>query len=145
MMAYSKILFPVDLTKESRVVAEHVATMVDKFGSELHIVHVIARFKGPTFSSVSDVMDQIKDNALKEIDAFAAAHFPNVTGVKSKILIGHSGRQILNYIERQNISLVVMGTHGRSGLGTAFFGSVAQRVVQNAKVPVLTVHPVRET
>lgn len=142
MITYPRILFPVDLSKQSRVVAKHVAAMMDKFGSELHIIHVIARFESPTFSSVSDVMDQIKDNALKEIDAFSAAHFPNVTQIKSKVLIGHSGRQILSYIEKQNISLVVMGTHGRSGLGTVFFGSVAQRVVQNAKVPVMTVHPV---
>ncbi len=142
MMTYPKILFPVDLSKQSQAVAKHVATMVDKFGSELHMVYVIARFEGPTFASVNDVMDEVKANALKEIDAFSTAHFPHVTQLKSKVLIGHSGRQILNYIEKQNISLVIMGTHGRSGLGTTFFGSVAQRVVQNAKVPVLTVHPV---
>jgi len=145
MMIYPRILFPVDFTKESQVVAEHVATMVDKFGSELHIIHVITDFKSPTFASISDVMVQIKHNALKEIVAFAAEHFPHITQVKSKVLTGHSGRQILRYIENHDISLVIMGTHGRSGLGTAFFGSVAQRVVQSAKVPVLTVHPVRET
>ena len=144
MITYPRILFPVDLTKESRVVAEHVATMVDKFGSELHMVHVITDFKSPTFASISDVMVQIKQNALKEIDAFAAAQFPHVAQMKTKVLVGHSGRRILRYIENNDISLVVMGTHGRSGLGTAFFGSVAQRVVQSAKVPVLTVHPVRE-
>lgn len=144
MITYPKILFPVDLSKQSRVVAEHAAVMVDKFGSELHLVHVIARYEGPTFSSVSDVIDQIKNNVHKEIESFASARFPNVARVKTSVLVGHSGRQILNYIDRHNISLVVMGTHGRSGLGTVFFGSVAQRVVQNAKVPVLTVHPVRE-
>jgi nucleotide-binding universal stress UspA family protein len=63
--------------------------------------------------------------------------------MKTKVLVGHSGRRILRYIENHDISLVVMGTHGRSGLGTVFFGSVAQRVVQSAKVPVLTVHPAR--
>ena len=142
MMTYPRILFPVDLTVESQVIAEHVATMVDKFDAELHMVHVIANFKSPTFASISDVRDQIKANAQKEIDEFAAVNFPHVTQTKTKVLTGHSGRQILSYMEKQNISLVVMGTHGRSGLGTAFFGSVAQRVVQNAKVPVLTVHPV---
>lgn len=143
MLNYPKILFPVDLSEESRVVAEHVATFVDKFNSDLHLVHVLANFKSPTFASVSDVMNQIKQHALDELDAFAAAQFPHVAQIKTRILVGHSGRQILRYLEKQDISLVVMGTHGRSGLGTAFFGSVAQRVVQSAKVPVLTVHPVR--
>lgn len=142
MVTYPKILFPVDLSKQSEVVADHAGTMVEKFGAELHLVHVIARYEGPTFSSVTDVIDQIKDNANKEMDEFAAAHFPSVKQVKTSVLIGHSGRQILNYIEKHDISLVVMGTHGRSGLGAAFFGSVAQRVVQSAKIPVLTVHPV---
>ncbi len=145
MITYPRILFPVDLSEQSRVVADHVATMVDKFQSELHLVHVIARYEGPTFSSVTDVMDQIKENALKELDAFAAAHFAHIEEVEKHVLMGHSGRQILNYMDKHKISLVVMGTHGRSGLGAAFFGSVAQRVVQNAKVPVLTVHPVRES
>jgi nucleotide-binding universal stress UspA family protein len=145
MMTYPRILFPVDLSKQSQVVAEHVAAMVDKFDAELHMVHVIVNFKSPTFASVSDVMDEIKHNAEKELDEFAASHFPHVRLTKTKVLTGHSGRRILSYMEKQNISLVVMGTHGRSGLGTAFFGSVAQRVVQSAKVPVLTVHPVSET
>ena len=144
MKTYPRILFPVDLTQESEVVADHVATMVDKFGAELHMVHVIVNFKSPTFASVSDVMDEIKKNAMGELDEFAASHFPSVAQKITKVLTGHSGRQILRYIEKENISLVIMGTHGRSGLGTAFFGSVAQRVVQSAKVPVLTVHPVRE-
>ena len=144
MIDYHRILFPVDLSEESQVVAEHVATMVHKFGSELHLVHVIVDFKSSTFASISDVMDQVKHNALKEIDAFAAAHFPHVTQMKTKVLVGHTSRRILRYIEKHDISLVVMGTHGRSGLGAAFFGSVAQRVVQSARVPVLTVHPVRE-
>jgi nucleotide-binding universal stress UspA family protein len=40
------------------------------------------------------------------------------------------------------MNLIIMGTHGRSGLGVVFFGSVAQRVVQASTIPVLTVHPV---
>ncbi len=143
MITYPRVLFPVDLSNQSRVVAEHAATMVDKFGSELFLVHVIARYEGPTFSSVSDVIDQIKHNVLQEMDEFANTYFPNVKKLQSHVLIGHTGRQILNYIEKHDISLVVMGTHGRSGLGAVFFGSVAQRVVQSAKIPVLTVHPVK--
>jgi nucleotide-binding universal stress UspA family protein len=142
MISYPRILFPLDLSKESHVVAEHVAAMAATFGSELHIVNVVPRYEGPTFSSVENVMDQIKDNVLKEIDKFIAKHFPDVKQVEKNLLVGHSGRQILRYIEKENISMVVMGTHGRSGLGAVFFGSVAQRVVQSAKVPVMTVHPV---
>ena len=145
MTTYPRILFPVDLSEQSKVVAEHVATMVNQFDSELHLVHVIARYGGPTLASVTEVMDQIKRNARKEVDDFAAAHFPHVKQVEKHVLVGHSGRQILDYMDKHDISLVIMGTHGRSGLGSAFFGSVAQRVVQSAKVPVLTVHPVRKS
>ncbi len=144
MINYPRILFPVDLSKQSRVVAEHAAVMVEKFQAELHLIHVIARYEGPTFSSVSDIIDQIKENVTKELDAFARDHFPDVSPLETHVLVGHTGRQVLNYIEKHRISMVVMGTHGRSGLGNVFFGSVAQRVVQNAKVPVLTVHPVKE-
>ena len=144
MITYPKILFPLDLSKESHVVADHVAAMVGKFDAELHIVNVVPRYEGPTFASVGDVMDQIKHNVLQEIDKFTAEHFSDVKQVITNVLVGHTGRQILNYIKNENISLVVMGTHGKSGLGRVFFGSVAQRVVQSSKVPVMSVHPVRE-
>ena len=141
MVEYAKILFPVDLTEQSRVVAEHAATMVEKFGAELHLVHVIPRYEGPTFSSVRDLIDEIKHDVLNELKKVTAAFFFSADNVQEHVLVGHTGRQILNYIEKHDISMVVMGTHGRSGLGNVFFGSVAQRVVQNAKIPILTVHP----
>ncbi len=76
MITYPRILFPVDLSKQSQVVAEHVATMVDKFDSELHMVHVIVNFKSPTFASVSDVMDEIKHNALRSLMHLRPRIFP---------------------------------------------------------------------
>lgn len=144
MITYPKILFPLDLSPESHVIAEHVASMVGKFGAELHIVNVVPRYEGPAFSSMDDVRSEIKHNVLQEIAKFTEKHFSQVESVEAKVLTGHNGRQILAYIDKHDISLVVMGTHGRSGLGSVFFGSVAQRVVQSAKVPVMTVHPMRQ-
>ena len=62
-----------------------------------------------------------------------------VKNVVSKVVTGAPAEQIIRRARRWPADLIVMGTHGRSGLGRAFMGSVAERVLQRAACPVLTV------
>ena len=66
--------------------------------------------------------------------------FPNH---ESKVVIGDPADQILKFVDEQGIDLIIMGTHGRKGLGLTLMGSVADHVIKNAAVPVLTVNPFR--
>ncbi len=143
MIEYRKILFPLDLSEAAPVVAEHVASVVSNYGAELHVLNVLPTYDGGTFISYQEVMREIVSNTQKAVEEFCRQHFPGLTGVVIKVAQGHTGRQILKYAREQKIELIIMGTHGRSGLGQMFFGSVAQRVVQSSPIPVLTVHPVR--
>ncbi len=58
-----------------------------------------------------------------------------------KILIGDAASEIIRYAQEEKIDLIIMGTHGRKGLEKALFGSVAEKVVKNSPVPVLTINP----
>jgi len=58
-----------------------------------------------------------------------------------KVVAGDPSEEILRYIQEEGIDLVVMGTHGRKGLDKVIFGSVAERVVKSAPVPVMVVNP----
>ena len=57
------------------------------------------------------------------------------------IILGDAAEEVLNYVQSEGIDLVIMGTHGRKGLEHIIFGSVAERVVKQSPVPVLTVNP----
>lgn len=142
MVGYRRIMFPLDLSPAAPAVARHVATMAAKFAAEVHVVYVVPFYEGPTFASYERVMDEIKQTATQTMDEFTAKHLQEVKQLKTRVLVGHTGRQLLDYAAQNDISLIIMGTHGRSGVGRLFFGSVAQRVVQSSPVPVMTVHPV---
>ena len=140
MVKYAKILFPLDFSASAPIVAEHVAAMAVSFGSEIHVVHVIPGYEHHAFASYGRVMEEIKAGARKALDEFIGKHFGGMTAHAS-VLSGHTGRRLLEYIDKNDISLVVMGTHGRSELGKLIFGSVAQRVVQSSPAPVITINP----
>ena len=67
-----------------------------------------------------------------------SANFP---GTKTAVVAGDAAEKIIEYIEDQNIDLVIMGTHGRKGMDKIIFGSVAERVVKTSPVPVMVVNP----
>jgi nucleotide-binding universal stress UspA family protein len=142
MINYSKILFPLDLSRVAPVIAKHVATMVEKHDAELHVLNVVPTYDGPTFASYNIVMDEIKENTQAAMEKFCQENFPGLKNIVIHVSVGHTGRQVLKYADNKGMDLIIMGTHGRSGLGVVFFGSVAQRVVQASTIPVLTVHPV---
>ena len=140
MESYPKILFPVDLNESAYIVAGHAASMAEKFNAELHVLHVIPTYEHHAFPSYEKVMQEIKDRACGALDEFVGKYLQGLK-VHTDIVHGHTGRQILEYAQKHGMSMIVMGTHGRTEIGQLFFGSVAQRVVQNATIPVLTVNP----
>lgn len=80
-------------------------------------------------------------NAEKEVHKFCQQHLEELPGLKTNVVIGHPAEEIINYINNENISIVVIGTHGKSGLDRAIFGSVADRMFRFSPVPVLSVNP----
>ena len=141
MVNFAKILFPLDFSPAAPLVARHVAAMADKFQAELHVIHVIPTYDRHAFASYGKVMDEIKQRTGGELNKFVAEHLKDIRA-KTEVVSGHTGRQILEYANKQNISLIIMGTHGRSEISQLIFGSVAQRVVQSATIPVMTINPV---
>ena len=74
------------------------------------------------------------------MESFVAENFVGVEA-KGQVLIGYAAEEILNRAREEKVDLIVMGTHGRKGIDRILFGSVAEKVVKNADMPVLTVRP----
>ena len=150
MLEFKKILFPTDLTDVSKKIAPYVFALADKFDSEIHLLFVARYLKDfdrvyVPIPSIDKFESEIMDGAKQKIKEFSQDFFKGCRLCTEKVVAGDAAEEIVNYIESEGMDLVVMGTHGRKGLDSILFGSVAKNVVKMATVPVLTVNPYRVT
>lgn len=140
---YDRVLLATDGSEPSVAAAEHAVDVAGTYGAALHAVFVVDTGTGALTVSKNEVRDALRDlgretgaDALRDVDARAeAASVELVTDV----LEGRPDERILGYVDENGVDLVVMGTHGRTGIERRLTGSVAERVVREAPVPVVTV------
>ncbi len=144
-----RILFPTDFSACAEGAYRHAAWLADRFGAELHVLHVVESDDAPVRDwpesagtghlrlSLADVAEQLG------LPAPADAHDPtDVVEVVETEVVGPSAPEaILDYAHDEEVGLIVMGTHGRRGWQRSLLGSVAEQVLRKAPCPVLTVRP----
>jgi len=142
MDGYKKILFPTDLSEESKAIAKHVKLMAEKFGSEITVIFVAN--VGPYYSSLevptaglANFEAEVITTAETQIVTFAEEVFKGIT-TKTKVFAGNPADEIVEYAEKNGNDLIIMG-HSRAGLERVLLGSVAHRVVKLSTVPVMVV------
>ena len=150
-MTLRKILVPVDYSDCSRAALVYAADIARALGAELDVVHVWDR---PPYVSevevrhpdgaVRSLVDMIREGAAREMEAFVAlAKLPPDVRFERRLSSGNPAARILSELELGRHDLVIVGTHGRTGLRHVLLGSVAEKLVRLSPVPVLTVrHPV---
>ncbi|GAM11689.1 universal stress protein [Geobacter sp. OR-1] len=144
MQNFDKILLAVDFSDSSMNACEYALALATKFGSKLIIVHVINEpvdLRGFYVPHISfDRLEQeIEEGARKMMDKFVANSLGGFANFETLILSGIPYEEILKKSEEEHADLIVLGTHGRTGIDHLLFGSTAERVVRTAKCPVLTV------
>jgi nucleotide-binding universal stress UspA family protein len=146
---YQRILFPIDLTESSEKLVPHVLTMTEQFNSQLHVLYVVRVFQYFTNiyvpnPSIDLFETELIEGAHKKMEEFMGTHFSRYDNTLSEVILGDPSDAILNYNREHDIDMVIMGTHGRKGLDRVIFGSVAERVIKWARVPVLVINPFSE-
>jgi nucleotide-binding universal stress UspA family protein len=147
--ALNRILVPVDFSAHSEKALRFAATLANKFGARLSLLHVI---EDPFVTGAwqSEAFIPNIPELLNDLTKAAEAHLHDLKKdlaahgfvVETAVIIGKPSRAIVEHAATGHFDMIVMGTHGRSGLQHALMGSVAERVVQKAPCAVLTV---RET
>jgi nucleotide-binding universal stress UspA family protein len=143
---WKKICCPVDFSDASRAALEVAADVARRTQGSLTLLHAypVPGFTFPDGSVVASarMMQELAEQAAKhlgewgrEAEALGAPRVETVTAV------GEPAVEILDHAAKHGIDLLVLGTHGRSGLEHALLGSVTERVVRKARCHVLTVHP----
>lgn len=144
MIRIQKILAAVDFSAHSAVVLRYAGELARVFDAEVIVMHVIA--KADALSQIPPVGEGYfppnfeelqREAAQKAVDkAIAAA---GLTRTRVEIVAGNPFLEIVQLADRENIDLIIIGTHGRGAVAHMLLGSVAEKVVRKAPCPVLTV------
>lgn len=136
---YERILLPTDGSDLANQAFEHALDLAETYDAELHFVYAV---DVPT--EVGDIDASMVRRELENVGEEASeslAHRAEEAGldVTTELLRGRPHEAILNYADENDVDLIVMATHGRSGLDRYLLGSVTEKVVRLSDVPVLTV------
>ncbi len=146
---WKRICCPIDFSQASRAAMEVAADLARRFGAELVLLHAypIPGYTFPDGSVVASpkMMQDLAEQAQRHLDEWRVeaerlAGTPRVVVDKA---IGEPAAEIVSFAKGRGVDLLVLGTHGRTGLEHALMGSIAERVVRRAHCPVLTVRPPR--
>lgn len=153
-MGIHKILVPIDFSTCSRQALAHAVELSERyFGAWIDVLHVWEppRFVGADtpvlgLGKTATTIEQIaRVETMKEMDALLAEHTLKGIVVFNRLHeCGDIVPTILETARRGKYDLVVMGTHGRTGMAHDYIGSVAEKIVRRAPCPVLTFHERRE-
>jgi nucleotide-binding universal stress UspA family protein len=141
---WKRICCPIDFSDASRAAMEVAADLAKRFGAELVLLHAypIPGYTFPDGSAVasSRMLQELADEAARHLEEWRQlAVKAGAKRVVVETAVGDPAGEIVRLAQETKADLVVMGTHGRTGIEHALMGSIAERVVRRAKCPVLTV------
>lgn len=143
MAQIQHIVFATDYSEGSARACDMTRFLLHTTGARLTVLHVIAELVDPhrrllPHTLANTFAQEVERCAVHDMNAFCQAHFPGIT-VTTEIVIGRPHEQINLFAKANDVDLIVMGTHGRTGLEKLFVGSTAEKVVRTASVPVMTI------
>ncbi|SBW03542.1 putative UspA domain protein [uncultured delta proteobacterium] len=149
MKTIKKIICPVDVYDFQPEAAEYAATLAKALDARIFVMHVMEPVPTPYVGegytvSMSDHKkneERVKQEAEEKL-AEIIARFGGDCQVDGEVILGRAADKILQVSEERAGDMVIMASHGRSFWGRAIHGSVTNRVIANAKIPVLVINPV---
>jgi universal stress protein A len=145
----NRILVPVDFSAHSQKAVRYATTLANKFGARVSLIHVVedpfvtGAWQSEAFiPTIPELLNELLTAAQTQLAALKKDLAAHGFVVETNVITGRPAQAIVEHAAAGHFDLIVMGTHGRTGLSHALLGSVAERVVQKAPCGVLTV---RET
>jgi nucleotide-binding universal stress UspA family protein len=150
MVQIRRILVPVDFCECSQIALDYAAFLASRFGAAVDVLHV---WEAPLYAS-PETMVYLGNNVTQTLSDFARTQGgklmeellaklerrPGIGHVQGRLEAGRPFHVIVSIAQEGAYDLIVMGTHGRTGLSRLVSGSVAERVVRLAPCPVVTMH-----
>lgn len=149
MLSFDKILCPLDFSEHSLKALHAAKEMAARFQSTLILLHVNSPvFQGGNIGYNAPSMDfnvtlyqkELNRSAQKSLNDVISKHLDDANfEVQPRVATGREAEQITRLAEKEAVDLIVIATHGKSGLKRLLLGSVAERVIRHARQPVLII------
>jgi nucleotide-binding universal stress UspA family protein len=140
---FKKILFPTDFSDVSQKSVKYIQQLKGAGAQEVIVLHVIDEKELQVLSRVPDHYLQITSLMEKEIAKEMAAVEADLAAegfsVKLKVKTGKPFTEIMHTAAEEKVSVIVLGSHGKSNIGEMLMGSVSENVIRHAKVPLLVI------
>jgi nucleotide-binding universal stress UspA family protein len=142
-----RIIVATDFSEGSDGAMERAFAIAKALGASVDLVHVLdtSLFMAPASLGAMPLIEP--EALLEEVDKALVARVERAQAAglvcQSDSLDGYPAREIVRHAQKTGADLIVLGTHGRTGVAHAILGSVAERVVQHASCPVLVIPPAR--
>ena len=144
-IAVKNVLFATDFSATSEAALPYATSICRKFGSKLHLAHVLSDTSvlmltgGVDYVSLSTIYEDTQNEAKEKLREIAE----RCDGIAHREYVRHGrvSKNLESLVSQNDIDLIVLGTHGRTGLGKLLLGSVAEDILRHAFCPVLTVGP----
>lgn len=142
MITYDQVLVPTDGSEASQRATEHAVSIADRQGATLHVLHVVDAGPDSTPDGGGGLnADDLREGGESAIEAVTERAECAGVAVETFVDAGVAYQSIVEYVDTNDIDLVVMGTRGRSGIHRFLLGSVAEKVLRTVDAPVMTVKP----
>lgn len=138
---FQTILFPTDGSEETEAALETALDVAGQYGATVHALYVVntAGIATGDAESRRQIVETFENRSDDAVEAVAEAAAEASVDCTTAVARGAPADEILDYAEDEGVDLIVMGTHGRTGLGRFLLGSVAERVTRHSTTPVLLV------
>jgi nucleotide-binding universal stress UspA family protein len=151
-MLIRKILLPTDFSECANYALSYAASLARKFSASIICVHVIepvmpaVGYTGLTEPlPIADLSEQLEESAERELPKIGECDDCAGLDIEEVIVHGDASAEIVRVAEERKVDLIVIASHGRTGLGRILFGSTAESIVRHAPCPVLVVKPNQES
>ena len=142
---FNRILLPTDGSDVAKPAVEAALNLAETYEATLHALFVVDQpvsvsGTGEGFSGLDNLLDALEQEGNRTTTSIADQAKSRGVETTAAVRRGNPHDDILTYADEHDIDLIVMGTHGRTGVKRALLGSVTEAVVRHAEIPVLTVH-----
>ncbi|SFJ67507.1 universal stress protein [Planctomicrobium piriforme] len=147
MIRLAKILVPTDFSEFSKHALKYGCELARKFSAELTVLNVVEDIyplvadPGLMLSAPVDMTTELQQASEIGLKTFVPADWAEGITIHHKVLVGTPFVEVVRFAREHQFDLLVITTHGRSGLAHALMGSVAEKIVRKSSCPVLTVRP----
>lgn len=143
-MQIRTILFPTDFSQGARVAMDHAVSLARDYNAKLILLYVIqdisiSEWYIPSSLSVADLVEDMQKSAWQEMEVWSAEASSKIKDIEKIVQRGVPFVEIVKTAREKSADMIVIGTHGWTGIDHILFGSTAEKVVRKSPCPVLTV------